>query len=134
MNEDGSFTYTPSEDFVGKDYFVYHVYADDEGKRESAKVKVTLKKGKTFRIKAKVVKLKKGKKLMRNKHVPKLRYLSSDKKVATVSKAGKITEAQLREIAEYKMPDLNANDVEAAMRIVAGTARNMGITIEGWEA
>ena len=48
-------------------------------------------------------------------------------------KAGKITEAQLREIAEYKMPDLNANDVEGAMRIVAGTARNMGITIEGWE-
>jgi VCBS repeat-containing protein len=42
LNEDGSFTYTPSEDFVGKDYFVYHVYADDEGKRESAKVKVTL--------------------------------------------------------------------------------------------
>ena len=49
------------------------------------------------------------------------------------TKAGKITEAQLREIAEYKMPDLNANDVEGAMRIVAGTARNMGITIEGWE-
>lgn len=49
-------------------------------------------------------------------------------------KAGKITEAQLREIAEYKMPDLNANDVEGAMRIVAGTARNMGITIEGWES
>ena len=48
-------------------------------------------------------------------------------------KAGKITEAQLREIAEYKMPDLNANDVEGAMRIVAGTARNMGITMEGWE-
>ena len=48
-------------------------------------------------------------------------------------KAGKITEAQLREIAEYKLPDLNANDVEAAMRVVAGTARNMGITIEGWE-
>jgi large subunit ribosomal protein L11 len=49
-------------------------------------------------------------------------------------KAGKITEAQLREIAEYKMPDLNANDVDAAMKIIAGTARNMGITIEGWEA
>ena len=48
-------------------------------------------------------------------------------------KAGKITEAQLREIAEYKLPDLNAYDVEAAMRVVAGTARNMGITIEGWE-
>ncbi len=48
-------------------------------------------------------------------------------------KAGKITVDQLREIAEYKMPDLNANDVDAAMHIIAGTARNMGITIEGWE-
>ncbi len=48
-------------------------------------------------------------------------------------KVGSITEAQLREIAEYKMPDLNCNDVEAAMKVVAGTARNMGITIEGWE-
>ena len=46
-------------------------------------------------------------------------------------KAGKITLAQLREIAEYKMPDLNANDVEAAMNIIAGTARNMGIVVEG---
>ena len=48
-------------------------------------------------------------------------------------KVGKITEAQCREIAEYKMPDLNANSVEAAMKIVAGTARNMGITVEGME-
>ncbi len=47
--------------------------------------------------------------------------------------AGTITVDQLREIAEYKMPDLNANDVEAAMRIVAGTAKNMGIKIEGFE-
>ena len=45
-------------------------------------------------------------------------------------KAGKITKAQLKKIAEYKMPDLNANDVEAAMRIIEGTARNMGITVE----
>ena len=45
-------------------------------------------------------------------------------------KAGKITKAQLHEIAEYKMPDLNANDIEAAMRIIAGTARNMGIEVE----
>ena len=44
-------------------------------------------------------------------------------------KAGKITTAQLREIAEYKLPDLNANDVEAAMRIIAGTAKNMGIEV-----
>lgn len=47
--------------------------------------------------------------------------------------AGTITKAQLQEIAEYKMPDLNANDVEAAMRIIAGTAKNMGIKIEGGE-
>lgn len=44
-------------------------------------------------------------------------------------KVGKITTAQLREIAQTKMPDLNANDIEAAMRIVAGTAKNMGVTI-----
>lgn len=47
------------------------------------------------------------------------------------TKVGKITIDQLKEIAEYKLPDLNANDVEAAMRIVAGTAKNMGIEIEG---
>jgi len=46
-------------------------------------------------------------------------------------KVGKITEAQLREIAEKKLVDLNANDVEAGMKIVAGTARSMGIKIEG---
>ena len=45
--------------------------------------------------------------------------------------AGKITKAQLREIAEYKMPDLNSNDIEGAMNIIAGTARNMGIEIVG---
>ena len=43
--------------------------------------------------------------------------------------AGQITKKQLREIAEAKMKDLNANDIEAAERIVAGTARSMGITI-----
>ncbi len=45
------------------------------------------------------------------------------------SKAGKITKAQLQEIAERKMPDLNANDIEAAMKIVAGSARSAGIEI-----
>jgi large subunit ribosomal protein L11 len=40
-----------------------------------------------------------------------------------------ITRAQLREIAETKMPDLNANDIDAAMKIVAGTAKNMGVAI-----
>ena len=47
--------------------------------------------------------------------------------------AGTITVDQLKEIAEYKMPDLNANDIDAAMRIVGGTGRNMGIKIEGFE-
>lgn len=42
---------------------------------------------------------------------------------------GKITKAQLQEIAETKMPDLNANDIEAAMKIVGGTARNMGVKV-----
>ena len=45
-------------------------------------------------------------------------------------KVGSITKAQLREIAEKKMSDLNANDVEMAERIIAGTARSMGITIK----
>ena len=44
-------------------------------------------------------------------------------------KAGSITKAQVREIAEAKMPDLNANDVDAAMKIIEGTARQMGITV-----
>ena len=44
-------------------------------------------------------------------------------------KAGSITKSQVREIAETKMPDLNANDVDAAMKIIEGTARQMGITI-----
>ncbi len=41
-----------------------------------------------------------------------------------------ITNDQLKDIAQTKMPDLNANDIEAAMRIVAGTARNMGVAIQ----
>lgn len=44
-------------------------------------------------------------------------------------KVGSITRAQLQEIAQTKMPDLNANDIEAAMRIVEGTARNMGVAV-----
>ncbi len=51
----------------------------------------------------------------------------SSENVATIS------QATLREIAEIKLPDLNAYDVEAAMKIVAGTAKNMGIAIEGQE-
>jgi large subunit ribosomal protein L11 len=44
---------------------------------------------------------------------------------------GQVTVTQLREIAEKKMPDLNANDVEAAVRMLRGTARSMGITVVG---
>jgi large subunit ribosomal protein L11 len=44
-------------------------------------------------------------------------------------KVGTISRAQLREIAETKLPDLNANDVDAAIKIVEGTARNMGVTV-----
>ena len=46
------------------------------------------------------------------------------------NKVGKITKAQLREIAEKKMPDLNANSIEQAEKIIAGTARSMGVEIK----
>jgi large subunit ribosomal protein L11 len=45
-------------------------------------------------------------------------------------KVGKVTRDQIRKIAETKMPDLNANDIDQAIRIVAGTARSMGIQVE----
>ena len=47
------------------------------------------------------------------------------------TKVGKVTKAQIRKIAELKMPDLNANDIDKAMNMIAGTARSMGITVEG---
>ena len=47
------------------------------------------------------------------------------------NKVGKVTRGQVEEIAKTKMPDLNAVDIEAAMRIVEGTARSMGIEVEG---
>jgi large subunit ribosomal protein L11 len=53
--------------------------------------------------------------------------------VPNKDKVAAIRPDQLRGIAEQKMPDLNANDVEAAMRIIAGTARSMGVTVEGQE-
>ena len=46
-------------------------------------------------------------------------------------KIGTVTNAQLKQIAEIKMPDLNASDVESAMRMIAGTARSMGIVVKG---
>ena len=48
-----------------------------------------------------------------------------------MTKVGTVTSDQVREIAKIKMPDLNANDIAAAMRIVAGTARSMGIDVAG---
>jgi len=50
--------------------------------------------------------------------------------VSNRDKVGSVTRAQVREIAELKMPDLNTTDVEAAMRMVEGTARSMGIVVE----
>jgi large subunit ribosomal protein L11 len=47
------------------------------------------------------------------------------------SKIGSISMAQVREIAEKKMPDLNANDLDAASKIIAGTARSMGVDVKG---
>lgn len=47
------------------------------------------------------------------------------------NKVGKVTSKQVREIAEMKMPDLNAANVEAAMSMIAGTARSMGLVVEG---
>ena len=47
------------------------------------------------------------------------------------TKVGSVTQAQVKEIAELKMPDLNANDIEAAQKIIEGTARSMGIKVEG---
>jgi large subunit ribosomal protein L11 len=49
-------------------------------------------------------------------------------------KVGRISVAQVRQIAERKMPDLNANDLDAASRIIAGTARSMGVEVEGLES
>jgi large subunit ribosomal protein L11 len=46
-------------------------------------------------------------------------------------KVGKVTKAQIREIAEKKLPDLNTDNIESAIKIIEGTARQMGLTIEG---
>ena len=48
----------------------------------------------------------------------------------TVSKVGTLSKAQLREIAEKKIPDLSANDIDAAMKIIAGSARSMGVDVK----
>lgn len=56
--------------------------------------------------------------------------LESASGVPNKTKVGKLTKEQLRKIAEIKMPDLNAANIEAAMSMVAGTARSMGVTVE----
>jgi len=55
--------------------------------------------------------------------------IESGSKEPNRNKVGKISKEKLREIAELKMPDLNANDIEAAMLIIAGTARSMGVEV-----
>ncbi len=57
--------------------------------------------------------------------------LDKGSKESNRSKVGKVTMAQVREIATLKMPDLNASSVDAAASMVAGTARSMGLTVEG---
>ena len=56
--------------------------------------------------------------------------LSSGSANPLKDKVGKVTKDQVREIATTKLPDLNANDVEAAMKIIEGTARSMGVTVD----
>jgi len=56
--------------------------------------------------------------------------LAKGSPIPHTNKVGKLTDAQVTEIAKTKMPDLNAHDLEAAKRIIAGTARSMGVTIE----
>ena len=57
--------------------------------------------------------------------------IESGSGVPNKTKVATITQAQLKEIAELKMPDLNAASVEAAMSMIAGTARSMGVVVEG---
>ncbi len=57
--------------------------------------------------------------------------IESGSAVPNRTKVATVTREQVRQIAETKMPDLNANDIEGAMKIIEGTARSMGITVEG---
>jgi large subunit ribosomal protein L11 len=57
--------------------------------------------------------------------------LAKGSSVPHKDKVGRLTRDQVREIAEGKMPDLNARDIDAAIKIVEGTARSMGVTVEG---
>ncbi|AEG30887.1 50S ribosomal protein L11 [Thiomicrospira cyclica] len=57
--------------------------------------------------------------------------IKSGSAVPNLNKVGKVTRAQLEEIATTKMPDLNANDLDTAVKIIEGSARSMGLTVEG---
>lgn len=63
--------------------------------------------------------------------IKKAAKIESGSKVPNKEKVGSLTDAQLEAIAKQKMPDLNANDIEAAKLIIAGTARSMGVTVQG---
>lgn len=63
--------------------------------------------------------------------IKKVISVKSGSAVPNRNKIGKLTQQQLREIAEVKLKDLNALDVEGAMKIIAGTARSMGVDVEG---
>ena len=56
--------------------------------------------------------------------------ITSGSGIPNKQKVGTLTKAQVKTIAETKMPDLNANDIEAAMKVIAGTARSMGVNVE----
>jgi len=62
--------------------------------------------------------------------IKKMAGLEKGSGVPNKNKVGKLTMAQVKEIAKMKMEDLNANDVEGASKIIAGTARSMGVTVE----
>lgn len=62
--------------------------------------------------------------------IKKALHLDKASGVPNTQKVGTITKAQIEEIAKMKMADLNANDIDAAMRIIAGTARSMGVEVE----
>jgi len=57
--------------------------------------------------------------------------ITSGSAIPNRTKVGKVTDAQVEAIANTKMPDLNANDIDAAKRTIAGTARSMGLVVEG---
>jgi large subunit ribosomal protein L11 len=57
--------------------------------------------------------------------------IKSGSAIPNLNKVGKVTRAQIEEIATTKMPDLNANDLESAVKIIEGSARSMGLTVEG---